>query len=67
MHDVFVFEQTGVDEQRVAQGRFAASGIRPNCLDRILSAGINVNPAIFQRRVLAIDRVDALEVRGTRA
>jgi pilus assembly protein CpaF len=67
MHDVFVFEQTGVDEQRVAQGRFAATGIRPNCLDRILSAGINVNPTMFQRRVLAIDRMDTLEVRGPRA
>lgn len=66
MHDIFVFEQTGVDELRVAQGHFAATGIRPQCLDRILSAGITPNAATFQRRVLAIDRVDALEAKATR-
>ena len=33
MHDMFVFKQTGVDENRVAQGYFYATGIRPQCLE----------------------------------
>ena len=34
MQDIFVFKQTGVDEDRVAQGYFTAPGIRPKCLER---------------------------------
>ena len=29
MHDLFVFEQTGVDENKAAQGVFRATGLRP--------------------------------------
>ena len=39
MHDIFVFKQTGVDENRVAQGYFYANGIRPQCLERLESLG----------------------------
>jgi pilus assembly protein CpaF len=33
MHDLFLFEQTGVDENGHAQGRFIATGIRPRVHD----------------------------------
>ena len=39
MHDLFVFKQTGVDEDRVAQGYFFATGIRPQCLERLEISG----------------------------
>ena len=39
MHDLFDFKQTGVDEDRVAQGYFFANGIRPRCLERLESGG----------------------------
>ncbi|HZZ44841.1 MAG TPA: ATPase, T2SS/T4P/T4SS family [Tepidisphaeraceae bacterium] len=51
MHDIFAFEQTGVDEHGHAIGRFIATGIRPKCLERIESRGIKLPPEIFQRQV----------------
>ena len=39
MHDLFGFKQTGVDDDRVAQGYFYATGIRPHCLERLEIAG----------------------------
>jgi pilus assembly protein CpaF len=61
MHDIFMFEQTGVDERRVAQGHFVATGIRPNCLERLLAAGFRLPAGLFERRRLTVERVDALE------
>jgi pilus assembly protein CpaF len=52
MHDLFVFKQTGVDEKRKAQGYFQASGIRPNCLERLSALGAGVPPEMFERRTL---------------
>ncbi len=65
MHDLFVFRQTGVDANRVAKGHFEASGIRPDCHDRIAAAGIDLRPDIFERRVIETDRMDALLHPGT--
>ena len=53
MHDIFVFKQSGVDERRVAQGQFLATGIRPLCLERMECSGIPVPVELFERRVLA--------------
>jgi pilus assembly protein CpaF len=66
MHDLFAFEQTGLDENRIAQGRFVATGIRPNCLERVAASGVDLNPDLFQRRELEFGRVDALDGRGIR-
>jgi pilus assembly protein CpaF len=52
MHDLFSYKQTGVDDQRVAQGYFQASGIRPHCLDRLETAGVRLPLELFERRVL---------------
>src|SRR5207244_4098039 len=40
MQDLFVFKQTGLDDKRVAQGYFQATGLRPNCLERLAAFGV---------------------------
>ncbi len=49
MHDLFVFEQTGLDEQSGAEGHFAATGIRPQCLARLQKAGVALPTSMFER------------------
>lgn len=60
MHDIFTFEQTGVDEDGKAQGQFHATGIQPRCLGRLQAAGIKLPARLFERRVLTTDRADAI-------
>jgi pilus assembly protein CpaF len=54
MHDLFVFKQTGVDNQGVAQGYFMATGIRPQCLEKLESAGVRLPVEMFERRMLNV-------------
>src|SRR5262249_45371698 len=54
MHDVFGFKQTGVDENRVAQGYFFSSGIRPQCLERLEVSGNRLPAEMFERRILNV-------------
>jgi pilus assembly protein CpaF len=56
MHDLFVFKQTGVDEQRRAQGYFHATGIRPQCLPRLAALGAALSGDLFERRILDAGR-----------
>jgi pilus assembly protein CpaF len=53
MQDLFVFKQTGVDEDRVAQGYFYCTGIRPKCLDLFEASGVKLPPEMFERRILS--------------
>jgi pilus assembly protein CpaF len=53
MHDLFSYEQTGVDEHGHAIGRFISTGIRPKCAERIESRGTRLPADLFARRVLA--------------
>ncbi len=48
MQDIFLFERTGVSQRGHVLGRFAATGARPACLDRLKSYGIHLLPAIFE-------------------
>src|SRR5580698_7343440 len=50
MHDLFVFEQSGVDENKVAQGVYRATGLRPTCLENLQSQGQSISPGLFERR-----------------
>ena len=50
MHDLFSYEQTGVDTDGHATGRFSATGIRPRCADRIENRGIRLPSDLFLRR-----------------
>ena len=51
-HDLFLFRQTGVDAERRAHGYFHTTGVRPHCLERLASAGVNLPAEAFERRVL---------------
>jgi pilus assembly protein CpaF len=51
MHDLFIYEQNGVDAEGHAMGRFVATGIRPHTADRIESRGIRLPNDLFARRV----------------
>ena len=52
MHDLFLFKQTGVDDDGVAQGYFCTTGIRPKCLDKLEISGARVPVELFERRTL---------------
>lgn len=54
MHDIFEFVQTGVDEDHAAVGHFRATGIRPDCLQRLNGAGIDLPYQLFQPRELKL-------------
>ena len=44
MHDIFVFKQTGVDDDRVAQGYFYATGSRPGAWSDWRRRGVGCRP-----------------------
>jgi pilus assembly protein CpaF len=46
MQDIFVFEQTGVENGRI-QGRLRPTGIRPRFMELFEVAGIHLPPSIF--------------------
>jgi len=52
MHDIFEFQQTGIDEDHCAVGQFRATGLRPHCITRLEAAGIHVPIELFESRVL---------------
>ncbi|HEX4055826.1 MAG TPA: CpaF family protein [Tepidisphaeraceae bacterium] len=49
-HDIFQYEQTGVDGNGQAIGCFTVCGIRPRCCDKIESRGVPLPAELFQRR-----------------
>src|SRR5829696_1630309 len=50
MHDLFTFEQRGVDGNGHAFGFFRVHGIRPRCADRIEHRGLKLPADLFARR-----------------
>lgn len=50
MHDLFGFEQGGVDETGAATGQFYCTGIVPRVLSRIESRGIRLPADTFEKR-----------------
>lgn len=52
MHDIFTYKQTGLDEQRRAQGYFSTTGVRPTRLEQLESVGCGLPPEMFEQRVL---------------
>ena len=52
MHDIFEFQTSGINSDGVAEGFFASTGLRPNLLPRLASAGVALSPSLFERRVL---------------
>ncbi len=47
MHDIYSFQQTGIDDNGKIVGRFKPTGIRPHFMDRIEMAGITLPPEVF--------------------
>lgn len=59
-HDVFRFEQSGLDDNRRVQGRHLATGIRPRCLEALSACGCELAPEMFEERILIPDRMDEI-------
>jgi pilus assembly protein CpaF len=47
MHEIFRFEQKGVDALGAVQGRFYATGVRPRFADRLRMFGVAVPDTVF--------------------
>ena len=60
MHDLFSFEQTGLNERLEVEGHFEVSGLRPHCLPRLNKAGIELPTSMFERGSREIGRFDAM-------
>ncbi len=54
LHDLFGFEQDGVDEGGNATGRFQCYGIRPHVAERIEHRGISLPMNMFDRRSIEL-------------
>ena len=54
MHDVFEFKQTGLGENRVAQGHFLSTGIRPLCLSKLEACGVPLAAELFEGKILQV-------------
>lgn len=50
LQDIFVFEQSGRDENNKIVGRFKPTGIRPKFLDKLITNGIKLPNEIFMSR-----------------
>ena len=47
LQELFVFQQTGLDENRKVKGRFKATGVRPTFYERIAAKGVTLPPDLF--------------------
>jgi pilus assembly protein CpaF len=47
MQDIFMFEQTGIDEDARVIGRLRPTGIRPRCMDRLKAYGFEMSAEAF--------------------
>ena len=54
IHDIFGFKQTGIDDQNLATGEFYATDYRPQCLERIAAAGVELDEDIFMKQVFKV-------------
>jgi pilus assembly protein CpaF len=48
MHDLFMFERTGLRADGKVRGRFRASGIRPRCSEQLGTSGIHLPVDMFE-------------------
>src|SRR6266849_6271814 len=47
MQDIFLLERTGIGTRGRILGRYAATGVKPDCLARLVSYGVRLAPSIF--------------------
>jgi pilus assembly protein CpaF len=55
MQDIYHYAKEGIDENARAFGRFEATGVRPNFMDRLESAGVRLPSSAFRQRVMMED------------
>ena len=55
LEDVFGFEQTGVNEQGIAQGESYFTGHRPLCLNRLRACGLRLSDSLFDKRRIPVN------------
>jgi pilus assembly protein CpaF len=55
MQDIYLYEKEGIDENGRAFGRFEATGVRPNFMDRLEAAGVRLPSSAFRQRVMLED------------
>jgi pilus assembly protein CpaF len=55
MQDIYHYAKEGVDENGRAFGRFEATGVRPNFMDRLEAAGVRLPASAFRQRVMLED------------
>jgi pilus assembly protein CpaF len=51
MHDIFVLERQGLDENGKVRGTFRATGVRPKFAERLLAGGARLRPALFESKM----------------
>ena len=47
LQEIFSFQQTDLDENRMVKGKFSASGVRPKFVERFRALGIDIDPEVF--------------------
>ena len=47
LQELFVFQQTGLDENRKVKGRFKATGVRPKFAERLAARGVALPVELF--------------------
>lgn len=52
MQDIYRFNQEGIDENGKAFGHFECTGVRPNFMSRLESAGIRLPASAFRQRIM---------------
>jgi pilus assembly protein CpaF len=55
MQDIYHYVKEGIDENGRAFGRFEATGVRPNFMDRLEAAGVRLPSSAFRQRVMLED------------
>ena len=48
MQDIFLFDRSGIGPDGKVRGRFRATGIRPKCAERLVSAGVHLPADLFE-------------------
>ncbi len=62
MHDIFHYEQTGLNDRMEVEGHFQSTGIRPQCLARLQRSGVALPASMFERGRRDFDRYEAISL-----
>ena len=63
MQEIFKYQRTGTGPEHQVIGEFRATGIRPKCLDEIVTRAIPLEEGIFEPRVIATGPVTELTLK----